>query len=534
MTAMDRRRFLRTSAGAAAGLGLGGPLLAACSGSESAGPAATAGTRAAATATPGSGTLPGDLATLASRLQGRLVVAGQPDYPQAKQLYSPRFDDRAPLAIAYCASPADVQTSLRWAREHDVRLTARCGGHSYAGYSSDDGGLVIDVTSMAGTEVTGEATTVRAGTRLVDVYNGLFEQGVTIPAGSCPTVGVSGLTLGGGIGLIGRRWGLTSDRLREVELVTAAGDLVRASATDNPDLFWGCRGGGGGNLGIATAFVYDRVPAPPVVSWFEHTWAWADARRVLAAWQAFAPTAPRELFMIAKAQTAKVTPSPVGSPNVAVAGQWLGSPDGLRAAIAPFLAEAGPPANEQWGSGSYLDGVLFWAGCQGDSVAQCHLPGQTPDGNQPRLTYKAKSHYFDRPMDAGGLDAMIAAIDQRQADTGLSDGVLQLDSLGGAFDDIAADATAYVHRNASYHCQLLSYWTAGDPADTVAANFAWIDAAYRALAPSANGQAYQNYIDPDLADWPTAYYATNLPRLQAVKRAWDPDDVFRFAQSIPV
>ena len=267
---MQTRRELLGSAGAASLLALGGPLGAAA--------AATPTTRA-----------------LARRLHGTLVLPGQPAYAAAKALANPRLDI-PPRAIAFCASSTDVANVIAFARARHWPIAARSGRHSFAGYSNTRG-IVADVSRLRHVLYDAKSRTVRigAGANLRDIYEGLvLRHGVALPIGTCPTVGVAGLTLGGGFGHLVRRAGLLCDNLLAVELVLADGRRVRASAATNADLFWACRGGGGGNFGVATEFTFRAMPAAPVTT-FSLAFAWAGAGAALDAWQRTVPQATDQL-----------------------------------------------------------------------------------------------------------------------------------------------------------------------------------------------------------------------------------------------
>ena len=222
---------------------------------------------------------------LAGLVQGTVVTPADTAYDSARRLYSPRYDSVRPGAIVFCETTQDVWRTVRWAKRHSIRVVARAGGHSYAGYSTCRG-VVADVTRLSNVTVNPVAgtATVGAGARLIDVDQQLFQSGVMIPAGSCPTVGIAGLTLGGGHGFSGRKYGLTCDNLRSLTIVTASGQALLASQTQHPDLFWACRGGGAGQFGIVTSFVFNTHPASDVVT-YRATWNWSDAaedRRSLA------------------------------------------------------------------------------------------------------------------------------------------------------------------------------------------------------------------------------------------------------------
>src|SRR5438093_8283462 len=262
---------------------------------------------------------------LARELRGDVFGRGDPGYDAARVLYNTRFDGIKPLAVAFCKTPADVEKAIAWARRHGIRPAARAGGHSYAGYSSTPG-LVIDVTRMSGVAVSadGRSATIGAGARLIDVYNRLWQRRRTIPAGSCATVGIAGLALGGGIGFASRKFGATCDNVLEVRLVDARGRLLVCNERKHPDLYWACRGGGGGNFGIVTSFRF-RVHPVGMVTTFAVDWPWAQAVDVVRAWQDWAPHGPDELFSVCSLGTG------VSEPRIRVVGQYHGP----KAALAP-------------------------------------------------------------------------------------------------------------------------------------------------------------------------------------------------------
>ena len=197
------------------------------------------------------------LRELERALAGDVVTPTESAYASARLLFNRRFDGVRPRAVAFCANATDVQKAVRWARRYGVRIAARAGGHSYGGYSVGSG-LVVDVSRMSRISVDARArtATVGAGARLIDVYRELWKHGLTIPGGSCPSVGIAGLALGGGVGFSSRKLGLTCDNVRGLRIVTADGRARNAGARQHADLFWACRGGGGGNFGIVTRFLF--------------------------------------------------------------------------------------------------------------------------------------------------------------------------------------------------------------------------------------------------------------------------------------
>jgi FAD/FMN-containing dehydrogenase len=535
----ERRAFLRF-AGAAGGA----TLLSSCSGSSgssTAGGTATGGVNGTAPsagapvvggAGPARPPRPADWAALARDLAGSFVSPGDAEYTTAKHLFDPRFDGLHPAGIAYCASPHDVATCLAFVRRHGVKVAARCGGHSYAGWSSTSG-LIVDVTRMAGVSVSGGTAVVGAGTRLIDFYNGLAAYGRAVPGGSCPTVGIAGLTLGGGVGVVSRAYGLTSDNVLSLQIVTADGRLRTASPDQNSDLYWACRGGGGGNFGVVTSFAFRTHPVGEIILFFL-SWPWSQADRVIAGWQSWAPHAPDALW-----SNLHLAAAPGGSiPSIEVGGTFLGSVGEAYAELEQLYAAVGSePSSPYLESTNWLHAMLVEAGCASttvNTVPECHLPTQNPAGELSRASEYAKSDFFTRPLSSNGIGTLLSGVENLQLVSGAlgGSGGIAFDSMGGAVNRVAPGATAYVHRNALFQAQYTTGWTPGAASAGVARQHAWQRSFWRSMRPYASGQAYQNYIDPDLANWRQAYYGANYARLTRVKAAHDPDRLFTFPQAI--
>lgn len=472
-----------------------------------------------------------DWSALARSLQGKLVRPGNPGYPTALQLFNPRFDSVLPAAIAYCASPADVQACLAFARRFGLPLAPRAGGHSYAGYSTTTG-LVLDVSHMSTVTVhvdSGTAT-VGAGARLIDVYAALAQYGLALPAGSCPTVGIAGLTLGGGIGVLGRKFGLTCDNLLAAQVVLADGRILTCDGNQEPDLFWALRGGGGRNFGVVTSFTFQTYRVASL-SLFTLDWPWSSAANVVNAWQNWAPQAPDELW----SNCLLLTTGEKGSnPIIRVNGVYVGDVTPLNSLLQQLISRVGiAPLSRYVSSAGLLDTMMVEAGCYGKTVSECHLPSQNPQGQLGRETFSARSDYFNTPLPRRAIDLLVGAIANRQASSTPGGGSVILDASGGAINRVAADATAFVHRDGLFSAQYYAGWNTNAPDSVVNANDSWVAQTWLTMRQYASGGAYQNYIDPNLADWKQAYYGANLPRLQRVKSIYDPDDLFHFDQSIP-
>jgi hypothetical protein len=453
---------------------------------------------------------------LAGLVEGTVVTPADATYDVARRLYSPRFDDVRPGAIVFCNSAQDVWRTVRWSRRHSIRVVARSGGHSYGGYSTCRG-VVVDLSRLSGVNVDHAAgrAEVGAGARLIDVVQGLFAQGVAIPSGSCPTVGIGGLTLGGGHGFSGRAWGLACDNVVSLKIVTASGQLLLASNTQHPDLFWACRGGGAGQFGIVTAFTFATHAASDVVT-YRATWSWSDAAKIVAAWQAWAPTAPDELFSMCDL----IATDGPGGPIVASNGQYFGSQTGLQSLLQP-LVNAATPATMDVRVRSYLNAALDWANCS--EVSRCHIG--VPNAEVGRSDFLAKSDYVATPLPAAGVQAMIQRIEQRQNDPALGGGSILMDAYGGAINRVPKATTAFVHRDQLFSVQYVAGSSSAADAD-------WLRGFRTAMAPYVSGQAYQNYIDPELQSPNIAYYGTNLARLRTVKARYDRRNVFRFDRSV--
>jgi FAD binding domain/Berberine and berberine like len=488
----DRRGFLRL-----AGLGAVVGAAAACTTPGTPGPVPGGGS---STATPPPTTArpsgPPDWAGLRSKLAGELVLPGDGGYDAARAPFNALYADRRPAAVARCASPSDVQACVETARNSGIAIAARSGGHSYAGYSTPENGLVVDLSRMSGVDVKADGTAVvQSGTRLIDVYTALAAQGRALPAGSCPTVGIAGLTLGGGQGVLTRLHGLTCDKLRSADVVLA--DSTAAPA--DGELLWSLRGGGGGNLAIVTAFTFDTVPAPDTTV-FALRFPAGSVPAVLGAWQEWIAAAPDELW-------SNCVISAGSPPGCRVGGCFVGPGSALNPLVDDLVKRAGvaPSSRAVTGKG-YLDAMRYFAGCSTKSVDQCRAAALT--------AFVGSSRMLEAPLRDPG--AVAALVDGR---TGID---LLFDSLGGAVGRVAPDATAYPHRGAIATIQVYASGSDRGPTAEVQSG----------LAAIAGHGAYVNYIDPGQADWAQAYYGANLARLRAAAKRYDPDGVFRFAQGL--
>ncbi|UNO40552.1 FAD-binding oxidoreductase [Streptomyces sp. MST-110588] len=456
-------------------------------------------------------------------LDGKLVRAGDAAYKTARRLYNTRYDNLKPAAIAYVRNHSDISECLAFARRYDTPVTIRNGGHSYAGWSSGNGKLIIDVSALNKVSApSGGTVRIGAGAKLIDVYEGLAPHGVTVPGGSCPTVGISGLTLGGGHGVASRAYGLTCDSLVGATLVTADGKTLQCDRSHHADLFWALRGAGNGNFGVVTELRFRTHRAPRAVRAYM-TWPWSKAAAVVRAWQEWGPTQPDEIW-----SSLHLDARPGATPTVSVAAFSLGTYGDLQNAVDRLADRPGGPGPAKSVSlkpSSYLDAMEAYAGCATKSTAQCHLPGSLPgqngSGRLGRETYAARSDFYDRSLSPTGIRTLMDQI-ERAGRKGVA-GNASLTALGGAVNRVRPADTAFVHRRSRFLAQYLASWGAGGSGT---AQSAWLESVHGAMRRYASGAAYQNYADPGLKDWKKAYYGPAADRLTKVKRQYDPQRLF--------
>jgi FAD/FMN-containing dehydrogenase len=461
-------------------------------------------------------------------LAGELLLPGHDAFENARKLYQTRFDHVRPSAVARCKTAQDVRACVDFARRGGIPIHPRSGAHSYAGWSTGPG-LVIDVAPMNQVRLEPESTlaTVGAGAQLIDMYDGLAAQGRTLPGGSCPTVGIAGFALGGGISMLGRAYGMACDNLRQAEIVTAAGEILTCDAQHHPDLFWACQGGGGGNFGIVTAFRFQTHPLKSITT-MTLEWDWAVLPGVLRSWQAWGPRAPDALWSNCRIASSRTAP---GSP-VRITIVFLGRESDLEPLLAGLIAPIGTAPRRVVETQDGLHAMLALAGCPKVTVPECHLRLTSGEGTLGRGTYKGKSTFFDKPLSDDAIATIQRHIERAGTVPGLSGGSILLDAFGGAIARVRPGDTAFVHRNALFSCQYLVGWQEGAGAEMDARCSGWIRDFHGDMHPHSTGGAFVNYIDPELSDWQHAYYGANYDRLVRVKAAYDPHNLFRLPQGI--
>ena len=450
------------------------------------------------------------IAELKRGVSGQVVQPGDPDYDDARRIWNAMIDKR-PALIVRCLSTADVVRAVRFARDGGLTLAVRSGGHNIAGNALCDGGLVIDLSQMkaARVEPGGCRVVIEAGALLSDLDAATQAHGLAVPVGINSTTGLAGLTLGGGFGWLTRKHGMTVDNLEAAEVVTAAGEVVRTSPGEHPDLFWAIRGGGG-NFGVVTRFEFRLHPVGPEVLSGLIVYPLREGKAVLQQYRAFAAKAPDELSVWAVVRKAPPLPFlPAAAHGTEI--------------IALALCHAGDPAR-----GEALVAPLHTLG----TVLGAHV------GVQP---YAAWQQAFD-PLLAPGARNYWKSHNFTALDDKLLDAIIDysgklpsphceifIGAIGGAAARTAPAATAYAHRDARFVMNVHGRW---DDAADDARCIRWAREFFDAAAPYATGGVYVNFLTADEGDRVRNAYGANYERLVRVKRQYDPGNLFSVNQNI--
>jgi FAD/FMN-containing dehydrogenase len=451
------------------------------------------------------------LQELRGRFRGALLRPGEEGYEGARRVWNGAID-RRPALIARCAGADDVVEAVRFAREQELPVSVRGGGHAVAGHAVVDGGLMIDLSLLKAVRVDSAAGWARAagGVLLGELDRATQRFGLAVPSGIVSHTGIGGLTLGGGLGHTMRRFGLTVDNLRSVDLVTADGERLRADAEREPELFWGLRGGGG-NFGIATAFEYRLHPVGPMVLGGPIFWPLADGPRVLRFLRDFAPQAPDELGMAFFARLAPpgplVPPEHHGTPVLGVMPVWTGDPaEGLRA-VAP-LRRIGRPLADNLRPLPYL-----------------FLQSMMDAGTQHGMHWYWRSQRVPELAD-DVIDAVCGLTDTITSPLSYTAGF----AAGGAAGRVDPEATAVGERGDGFEISIVAGWPPSDPGGD--GHMAWVRRGWTELRPHSTG-AYSHFLSDEGAAGLQAAYGGRLGRLTALKDRYDPTNFFRMNANIP-
>jgi FAD/FMN-containing dehydrogenase len=443
---------------------------------------------------------PKDVEDLRRSLRGQLLLAGEPGYDSARTIWNRAFD-RKPALIARCAGAADVTASVNFARSEGLLTAVRGGGHSLSGQSVCDGGLVIDLSQMGGIRIDPLAKRARVepGVRLAQVDREAQAFGLAVPLGTVSDTGAAGLTLGGGFGRLCRKYGLACDNLTGADLVTADGRLVKVSAQDNPDLLWGLRGGGG-NFGVVTSFEYRLHTVGPTMLGGELVYPFSQAREVLRGFADFIAAAPDELFVFVF-----LAPAPDHQRVVVFDVCYCGPVDQGERVLAP-LRKLGKPVKDGLAATPYVD-----------------LQSADDAGNPPGRYY-IKGGYI-KQITPELSNAIVDYLEHSPADNG----VVAISQFGGAIGRIKPAATAYWHREPNHEVIVIGFW---DDATGAEGTTQWVRGAFKALEPLTDGY-YVNHGGYDESERRIrANYGDNYARLAALKKRYDPQNLFRLNANI--
>lgn len=460
---------------------------------------------------------------LAEKITGSVARPGSANYEAIRRVVNARYNHIKPAAVISCANTHDIQESLAFAKAHQLPLVPRSGGHGYAGYSTTEG-IVLDLSPLNAITLDEGTATVGAGAKLIDVYDQLTAQGVAIPAGSCVTVGIGGLTQGGGIGIVDRAYGLTCDNLLSVEVVLADGRILTCDSENEPDLFWALRGGGGGNFGIVSRFTFKTHAADKDITTLKAWFEFDDFVSVMAAWQNWPTNLPNDIW----AQAIPDWSNPALPTTLFIRVFCIGSQEYLAPYWEALLdAAQSTPTKIEQSTSSYRNTLL--GDCL-DVVPLCHMRGYEPDGVFDSQGFAASSDFFSQAISESGLEAMKQAIlDSRTSE---NYGMIIMDLMGGVIDEIAADETAFIHRGALFSAEYYSLLPPNVSNAPIDKAQRWANNFRQTMKPWTTGQAYVNYIDPLIEDWEEAYYGDNYSRLQQVKSTYDPDWTFKIPQGV--
>jgi FAD/FMN-containing dehydrogenase len=449
------------------------------------------------------------LEELDEHVRGSVLEPGDEGYDNARTVWNAMID-RHPAVIVQAAGTADVIAAVDFARERNLLLSVKGGGHHVSGAAVCDDGVMIDLSPMNAIRVDPQTKTARveAGAIWGDVDHETQAFGLAVPGGQDPNIGVAGLTLGGGVGWLSRKYGLTCDNLLSADLVTANGELVRASETEHPELFWGLRGGGG-NFGVVTSFEFQLHEVGPEIFAGSLIYSFEDVRAVARHYRDFIADAPREvrtLFGVMVLPAASYYPEEVHDTRVAmIITSYAGPPEQGKQVLAP-LREFGEPVMDSLRERSY---TAF----------------QRAGESQLAVRTYVRSQYL-----ATFSESAIKTIAEYTEDVPSPGATVFVSPRSGAETEPPSDATAYPHRDASHHLLIEARWDEPAADDE---HIAWVREFYEAMGPYTTGDAAMNFLTNDESDDRIrAAYGDNYGRLAELKASWDPENLLSMNQNV--
>lgn len=439
-------------------------------------------------------------------LTGRVVTSENPEYNKLRQEYN-RAIQKYPLAIVYCRNKNDISNAVLWSIKHKIPLRIRNGGHNYEGYSTGDAVLVIDLSELNGLYLDEEANLlkVQGGVKNRQLYEFISSRGYPFPGGTCPTVGVSGYALGGGWGLSCRYLGLGCDSLVELEMVNYEGTIKKANRKQNADLFWACRGAGGGNFGVVVSMTFRLPPKTGKVTLIELKYLHANQKKqalFLQAWQEWLRNADERITMISR-----IYNSPDDGLAIEARGIFYGPAEEAEESIKPLTGLGGAKYSLEYLT--FLEAITI--------IENLYPPSEK---------FESASRFVLRDFSSYEGTKIVGLIKERPKGSVFAG--LSLYALGGRVAQVSKDETAFFYRKAKY---ILWLETVFEDSQYTEANSDWVARNIRYIEPVTEG-SYVNFPYGGLTDYLEEYYGLHVGRLRKVKENYDPFNVFRFPQSI--
>jgi len=431
-------------------------------------------------------------------LTGKVITPSDKEYDILRLEYNLAIN-KFPLAIVYCYDPIDVSNAVKWCRRNCIDLRIRTGGHNYEGYSTDTDILVVDTVCMNKINIDPckDIVNIQAGSTLNNIYSKLAEHGYGFDGGTCPTVGISGLVLGGGIGLSCRNFGLLSDNLLEIKIVNQNGFILTANNHVNSELFWACRGAGGGNFGIVISYTF-KIYKVDKITVIQLRWDKVSREDFLALWQCWLKTVTKKISCFAG----------FNKEGIYLNGFFYGNKSEAKKILKSFLLLPGLLENSSIEYVPFIDAVKAIAFFYG-----------------PPNRFKATGRFIYKTLSKENINNLIEYVDNSP---GVDDCYIRLYSLGGVIKELPSNYSAYYYRNALYIIGITADWEKDDDAKIYKS---WVAKVLKYVYPLSNG-SYVNFPYAGLKNYGDAYYGKNYLHLKKIKKFYDPANIFNFQQSI--
>ncbi len=431
-------------------------------------------------------------------LTGKVITPSDKEYDLLRLEYNLSIN-KFPLAIVYCYDYIDVSNAIKWCKRNHVGLRIRTGGHNYEGYSTGTGILVIDTIYMNKIDIDTEKNIakIQAGALLGNIYSKLSDQSYGFYGGTCPSVGISGLVLGGGIGLSCRNFGLVTDNLLELQIVDANGMLITANNYINPELFWACRGAGGGNFGVVICYTF-KVYKVEKVTVIQLRWDESSREQFFDLWQYWLKTAPETISCFAG----------FNKNVIYLNGFFYGKKSEAKKILEKFLLLPGLLDDSSIEYVPFIDAVRAIGSFYG-----------------PPNRFKATGRFVYKTLSKSNIKKLVKYVDNSPGEDGC---FIRLYSLGGKIKKLPNNYSAYYYRNARYIIGITADWKKDEEAELYKN---WVEEVFKYVKPLTNG-SYVNFPYAELKNYGYAYYGDNYHGLKKVKKSYDPNNIFKFEQSI--